>query len=83
MRLGENLCDAISNFTFSLIARDLGPDGSRYTRDQLFLKQPRIASQAMSMFLHQLEIDDGDNVVHHDEAQHRVKMMKGKSFKLA
>ena len=72
MRLGRNVCDAISHFTFSLIAGDLGPDDSRYSRDRLFLKQPGIASQAMSVFLYRLEIDDSGNVVNHDEAEDRV-----------
>ena len=73
MRLGRNVCDAISHFTFALIAGDFGPDDSRYSRDRLFLKQPGIASQAMSVFLYRLEIDDSGKVVNHDEAEDRVR----------
>jgi len=72
MRLGRYVCDAISHFTFALIAGDFGPDDSRHSRDRLFLKQPGIASQAMSVFLYRLEIDELGNVVNHDEAEGRV-----------
>jgi hypothetical protein len=72
MRLGRNVCDAISHFTFALIAGELGRDDSSYSRDRLFLKQAGIASQAMSVFLYWLEIDDAGNVVNHDKAEDRV-----------
>ena len=38
MKLGTDVRNAISWFAHSLIAGDLGPDDSRYSRDQLFLK---------------------------------------------
>ena len=73
MQIGQSVRDAISFFTLSLIAGDLGPDDSRDGRAQLFLKDPSIASQAMSVFLHCLQTDEAGDVANHDEAEERVR----------
>jgi len=57
MRLGIDLRNSISWFAQSLIAGDLGPDDSRYSRDQMFLKYPCVVGQAMAIFLYRLETD--------------------------
>ena len=55
--MSKKLRQTIIWFTHGLIAGEFGPDDSRYSRDQLFLKQPHIAAQAMAVFLFNL---DGD-----------------------
>ncbi len=73
MKLPTNVRNSISWFAHSLIAGDLGPDDSRYSRDQLFLKHPGIVGQAMAIFLYRLEIGDDGSVLNHDEARERVR----------
>jgi hypothetical protein len=73
MRLGIDVRNAISWFAHSLIAGDLGPDDSRYSRDQLFLKHPGVVGQAMAIFLYRLEVDGDGRVLNHEEAAHRVR----------
>ncbi len=73
MRVPADLRNAISWFAQSLIAGDLGPDDSRYSRDQLFLKHPGVVGQAMAIFLYRLEMDDDGVVLNHDEASERVR----------
>ena len=73
MQLGTNVRNAISWFSHSLIAGDLGPNDSRYSRDQLFLKHPGVVGQAMAIFLHRLEIGDDGEVLNHAEAAERVR----------
>jgi hypothetical protein len=73
MKLGIDIRNAISWFSQSLIAGDLGPDDSRYSRDDLFLKHPSVVGQAMAIFLYRLEIDDDGMVLNHDEAEQRVR----------
>jgi hypothetical protein len=73
MRLGTDVRNAISWFSDSLIAGNLGPDDSRYSRDQLFLKHPGIVGQAMAIFLFRLEIGDDGQVLNHDETAERVR----------
>jgi hypothetical protein len=73
MKLSNDLRNAISWFAHSLIAGDLGPDDSRYSRDQLFLKHPGVVGQAMATFLYRLEMDDNGMVLNHDEARERVR----------
>ena len=51
MRLGIDVRNSISWFAHSLIAGGSGPDDSRYSRDQLFLKHPVVVGQAMAHFL--------------------------------
>ena len=57
----------------ALVAGDLGPDDSRYSRDQLFLKHPWVVGQAMAIFLYRLEIGEGGTVLHDEEARERVR----------
>ena len=73
MKLGIDVRNAISWFAHSLIAGDLGPDDSRYSRDQLFLKHPGVVGQAMAIFLYRLEIGDDGMVLNHDQARERVR----------
>jgi hypothetical protein len=73
MKLGTDLRNAISWFAHALIAGDLGPDDSRYSRDQLFLKHPGVVGQAMAIFLYRLETDDDGIVLNHDQARERVR----------
>ena len=73
MQLGTNVRNARSWFSHSLIAGDLGPGDSRYSRDQLFLKHPAIVGQAMAIFLYRLEIGDDGQVLNHGEAAERVR----------
>jgi hypothetical protein len=73
MKLGTDLRHAISWFAHSLIAGDLGPDDSRYSRDQLFLKHPGVVGQAMAIFVYRLETDDDGQVLNHAEAAERVR----------
>lgn len=73
MKLGIHVRNAISWFAHSLIAGNLGPDDSRYSRDQLFLKHPGVVAQAMAIFLYRLEMDEDGRVLNHDEAEERVR----------
>jgi hypothetical protein len=73
MKLSTDLRNAISWFAHSLIAGDLGPDDSRYSRNQLFLKHPGVVGQAMAIFLYRLEMDEDGTVLNHDEARERVR----------
>jgi hypothetical protein len=73
MKLGIDVRNSISWFAHSLIAGDLGPDDSRYSRDQLFLKHPGVVGQAMAIFLYRLEIGDDGMVLNHDQARERVR----------
>jgi hypothetical protein len=73
MKLGIEVRNAISWFAHSLIAGDLGPDDSRYSRDQLFLKHPGVVGQAMAIFLYHLETGDDGMVLNHDQARDRVR----------
>ena len=73
MQLSQNIQDAVTWFTHALIAGDLGPDDSRFSRDELFLKHPGNASQAMAVFLHRLEIGEAGEVLNHDEAEERAR----------
>ena len=73
MKLGTDLRNSVSWFVHSLIAGNLGPDDSRYSRDQLFLKHPAVVGQAMAIFLYRLEIDEHGRVLNHDEAEERVR----------
>ena len=57
----------------ALIAGDLGPDDSRYSRDDLFLKHPSVVGQAVAIFLYQLEIDAEGRTVNDDQARERVR----------
>ena len=73
MKLGIDARNAIQRFAFSLIAGHLGPDDSRYSRDQLFLREPGIVGQAMAIFLYWLEMDEDGQVLNHEEAEQRVR----------
>jgi hypothetical protein len=73
MQISKNLRESISWFTHSLIAGDLGPDDSRFSRDELFLKHPGTASQAMAVFLYNIEIDVAGSVEKYEEARERVR----------
>lgn len=73
MKLGIHVRNSISWFAHSLIAGNLGPDDSRYSRDQLFLKHPSVIGQAMAIFLYRLEMDEDGRVLNHDEAEERVR----------
>jgi hypothetical protein len=73
MKLSTDLRNAISWFAHSLIAGDLGPNDSRYSRDQLFLKHPWVVGQATAIFLYRLEIGDDGTVLNYDEARKRVR----------
>jgi hypothetical protein len=73
MKLGIDVQNAISWFAHALIAGKLGPDDSRYSRDQLFLKHPGIVGQAMAIFLYRLEMDEDGRVLNHEEAEDRVR----------
>ena len=73
MKLGTDIRNAIRWFTFALIAGHLGPDDSRYSRDQLFLREPGIFGQAMAIFLYWLELDERGRVLNHEEAEQRVR----------
>ena len=73
MKLPIDIRNAISWFAHSLIAGDLGPDDSRYSRDQLFLNHPGVVGQAMAIFLYRLEMDDKGMVLNHEEARERVR----------
>lgn len=73
MKLGPDVRNAISWFAHSLIAGNLGPDDSRYSRDELFLKHPGVVGQAMAIFLYRLEIGEDGRVLNHDEAEERVR----------
>lgn len=55
-----------------MIAGHLGPDDSRYSRELLFLKDSGTVYQAMSIFLHHLQVNDEEVVTNHDEAEQRV-----------
>ena len=59
----------------------MGPDDSRYSRDDLFLKHPWVVGQAMAIFLYRLETDDDGMVLNHDEARERVRQfIESKNF---
>jgi len=73
MKISIDARNAIRWFTESLIAGELGPDDSRYSRDQLFLKDPSVFGQAMAIFLHRIEVDTSGRVLNHDEAEQRVR----------
>jgi hypothetical protein len=73
MKLGIDVQNAISWFAHSLIAGNLGPDDSRYSRDLLFLKHPGVVGQAMAIFLYRLELDEIGQVLNHEEAEERVR----------
>jgi hypothetical protein len=73
MRLGIDVRNAISWFAHALIAGDLGPDDSRYSRDQFFLKHPWVVGQAMAIFLYRLEIGEDGTVLNDEEARERVR----------
>ena len=73
MKLGIEVRNAISWFAHALIAGNLGPDDSRYSRDQLFLKHPGVVGQAMAIFLYGLEVAEDGRVLNHDEAEQRVR----------
>jgi hypothetical protein len=73
MKLGIDVRNAISWFAHALIAGNLGPDDSRYSRDQLFLKHPGIVGQAMAIFLYRLEMDEDGRVLNQEEAEERVR----------
>jgi hypothetical protein len=59
MKISIDAQIAIRSFAQSLIAGDFGPDDSRYSRSQFFLKNPNIVGQAMAVFLYRLELDQG------------------------
>ena len=73
MKVGIDVRNAVSWFAHALIAGNLGPDDSRYSRDELFLKHPAVVGQAMTIFLYRLEIDENGRVLNHDEAEERVR----------
>ena len=73
MRLGIDVRNAISWFAHALIAGNLGPNDSRYSRDQLFLKHPGVVGQAMAIFLYRLEIGEDGRVLNHEAAEERVR----------
>jgi hypothetical protein len=73
MIIGVDVRNAISWFAHSLIAGNLGPDDSRYSRDQLFLKHPGVVGQAMAVFLYRVEVDEDGRVLNHDEAEQRLR----------
>ena len=73
MKLGINVHNTISWFAHALIAGNLGPDDSRYSRDELFLKHPGVVGQAMAIFLYRLEIGEDGQVLNHDAAEERVR----------
>ena len=73
MKLGTDVRNAISWLSQSLISGNLGPDDSRYSRDELFLKHPGVVGQAMAIFLYRLEIDEDGRVLNHEEAEQRVR----------
>jgi hypothetical protein len=73
MKLSLDIRNSISWFAHSLIAGDLGPDDSRYSRDDLFLKHPSVVGQAVAIFLYQLEIDADGKAVNYDQARERVR----------
>jgi hypothetical protein len=70
MKLNLDIRNAISSFAGHLIAGDLGPDDSRYSRDDLFLKHPSVVREAMVIFLHHLDVD---RLLTSDEAEQRVR----------
>ena len=73
MKLGIDVRNAVSWFAHALIAGDLGPGDSRYSRDQMFLKHPGVVGQAMAIFFYRLETDEDGRVLNHDEAEQRVR----------
>lgn len=73
MKLGIHVRNAVSWFAHSLISGDLGPDDSRSSRDQLFLKHPEIVGEAMAIFLYWLEMDGDGRVLNQDVAEQRVR----------
>ena len=74
MKLNLDVRNSISSFVGALIAGDLGPDDSRYSRDDLFLKHRAVVREAMAVFLYRLEIDaEGEVVNDYDQARERVR----------
>ena len=73
MKLGIDLRNTLSWFAHALVAGDLGPDDSRYSRDELFLKHPGVVGQAMAIFLYRLEMGEDGQVLNHAEAEERVR----------
>jgi hypothetical protein len=73
MKLGIDIRNSISSFAGSLIAGDLGPDDSRYIRDEFSLKHRAVVREAMAIFLYRLEVDAEGEVVNHDQAEERVR----------
>ena len=72
MKISVDAQIAIRSFAQSLITGDFGPDDSRDSRSQFFLKEPSIVGQAMAVFLYRLELDQVGRVLNHDEAEDRV-----------
>ncbi len=73
MKLSRQIQNVVSWFAQSLIAGNLGPDDSHYSRDQSFLKHPHIVGQAIAIFLYRLEVNDSGRVLNHEEAEERVR----------
>lgn len=73
MKIGVDVRNVISWFAHSLIAGNSGPDDSRYSRDQSFLKHPGVVGQAMAIFLYRVEVDEDGRVWNHDEAEQHVR----------
>ena len=69
MNLGIDIRSSISSFAGHLIAGDLGPDDSRYSRDELFLKHPSVVGEAVAILLYHLDVD---HILNHDQAEQRV-----------
>jgi hypothetical protein len=69
MRFTREARNAISYFAQALIAGDFGPDDSRHSRDQLFLRDPGVVAQAVAIFLFRIELDEAGHVLCHGEAE--------------
>ena len=73
MRFTRETRNAISYFAQALVAGDFGPDGSRHSRDQLFLRDPGVVAQAVAIFLYRIGLDEAGHVLNHEEAEQRVR----------
>ena len=75
--ISKQVCQAANRFTHSVLAGEFGPDDSRDSRSDAFLKQPQVVAQAVEIFLESLRIDDDGNIANQDEAErHAAELIR-------